>query len=79
MEAKVLKNIPSRAEALKKGEECARMLKERFGVKKVYLFGSVTGSSPWHERSDLDIAVEGLAPEDYFRALSALDEWNADF
>lgn len=74
MEAKVLKTIPSRAEALKKGEECARMLKERFGVKKVYLFGSVIGASPWHERSDLDIAVEGLDPKDYFRALSALDE-----
>ena len=32
------------------------------------------GEGPWHDRSDLDIAVEGLAPQDYFRALSALSE-----
>ena len=66
-------NILSRTEALRIAEECVKMLIEQFGVKKVHLFGSVTGESPWHNRSDLDIAVEGLAPRDYFRALSALD------
>lgn len=66
--------IPSRTEALAIAEECAHVLKARFGVRKVYLFGSVTGEGPWHDRSDLDIAVEGLAPKDYFRALVALSK-----
>ena len=65
----------SRTEALAVAEKCAHVLKEQFGVKKVYIFGSVTGVGPWHDRSDFDIAVEGLAPDDYFRALSALDEY----
>lgn len=65
----------SRTEALAIAEKCAYVLKGQFGVKKVYIFGSVTGVGPWHDRSDIDIAVEGLAPEDYFRALSALDEY----
>lgn len=65
----------SRTEALAIAEKCAHVLKEQFDVKKVYIFGSVTGVGPWHDQSDLDIAVEGLAPDDYFRALSALDEY----
>ncbi|HIE28381.1 TPA: nucleotidyltransferase domain-containing protein [Candidatus Poribacteria bacterium] len=50
--------ILSQTEALVIASKCARVLKERFSVRKVYLFGSVTGESPWHDRSDLDIAVE---------------------
>lgn len=51
---------------------CQRLLKERYGVREVHLFGSLAGQSPWHSRSDIDLAVEGLAPERYFRALSEL-------
>lgn len=61
-------------EARKAAEACARVLREQFGVRKVYIFGSVTGESPWHSRSDIDLAVEGLAPEKYLIALSALYE-----
>jgi len=74
MEAKRVKIIPNREEALAIADECARVLTERFGVRKVHLFGSVTGESPWHNRSDLDIAVEGLTQQNYLRALSALDK-----
>ncbi len=51
---------------------CERLLKERYGVREVHLFGSLAGQSPWHSRSDIDLAVEGLAPDRYFRALSEL-------
>jgi predicted nucleotidyltransferase len=45
-----------------------RLLVERFAVRRVVLFGSlVTGRL--HERSDLDLAVQGLAPERYWEAL----------
>lgn len=55
-------------------EACVRVLKEQFGVKAVYLFGSLAGQSPWHSRSDIDLAVEGLPPEQYVKALSTLWE-----
>lgn len=58
--------------AEKAAQECIRLLKERFDVKEAYLFGSLRGDAPWHEGSDIDIAVEGLPPERYFEALSAL-------
>jgi predicted nucleotidyltransferase len=53
-------------------ERMKKYLEERFGVKAVYIFGSVRGDTPFHEGSDIDIAVEGLPPERYFEALRAL-------
>ncbi|MEW5692722.1 MAG: nucleotidyltransferase domain-containing protein [Candidatus Hydrogenedentota bacterium] len=47
----------------------ARLLREKYKVTKVFLIGSlVTGLV--HERSDIDIVVEGLAPELYIKALT---------
>jgi predicted nucleotidyltransferase len=37
----------------------------------VILFGSAAGQDAWHERSDIDLAVEGLAPEQFFTAYAA--------
>ncbi|MCS6925743.1 MAG: nucleotidyltransferase domain-containing protein [Candidatus Binatia bacterium] len=65
-------NHERRQKAQVAAEACARLLKERFGVRAVYIFGSLAGQSPWHSRSDIDLAVEGLAPEQYVPALSAL-------
>lgn len=61
----------SRDEARHLADRCAQLLRERFGVRRVVLFGSAAGDAPWHSRSDLDLAVEGLRPEDHWRALSA--------
>lgn len=63
-----------REQAQAAAEACIRLLKERFGARQVYLFGSLAGQSPWHSRSDIDLAVEGLAPEQYISALSTLWE-----
>ena len=50
------------------GKKIAQMLKEKYKVKRVFLIGSaVTGCI--HERSDIDIVVEGLPPELYMDAL----------
>jgi len=61
-------------EALELAEQCASLLHERFGAKRVIPFGSVLGSGLWHMGSDLDLAVEGVAPEAFFRAWSILRE-----
>jgi predicted nucleotidyltransferase len=58
-------------QALEAAEACIRLLKERFGARRVILFGSIAGQGPWHGRSDIDLAVEGLAPEEFFPAYSA--------
>lgn len=65
---------PSQARAKQLAEECVRVLIEEFGARRALPFGSVRGDSPWHDRSDLDIAVEGLAPELETPAWSRLED-----
>ncbi len=67
----VEKTNERRQQALAAAEACAQLLKTRFGARRVIPFGSLAGQGPWHERSDIDLAVEGLAPTDYLPALSA--------
>ena len=55
--------------------ECARFLGSQSGASRVYLFGSlVRDSAPFHEASDIDLAVEGLASEAYMTALTRVWE-----
>ena len=49
--------------------KCAKLLVENFGAQSVYLFGSLVDGR-FHLRSDIDLAVEGLEPRLYFKALS---------
>ena len=44
-----------------------------FGATEVYLFGSVLTSS-WEPESDLDVAVVGLRPEAFFRAMARVSD-----
>lgn len=50
--------------ALKKAREMARVLKNKYGIKKVVLFGSAVNGKFW-EHSDLDIAVYGMDEGQY--------------
>jgi predicted nucleotidyltransferase len=61
-------NESRRQEALQCARKLAGMLVERFGAKKVGLFGSVIHKTRFDKDSDIDIAVEGITPEKYFRA-----------
>lgn len=51
--------------------ELALLLAARFGVDRVWLFGSNAWGRP-DERSDIDLAVEGLPPQRFIEALAAL-------
>ena len=51
--------------------EARRMLVEAHGAKQVRVFGSLA-SGCCTERSDVDLAVEGLAKDEYFGALADL-------
>lgn len=48
---------------------CARRLVQHFGASKVHLFGSLLEEGLVQDRSDIDLAVEGLEGELYFEAL----------
>jgi hypothetical protein len=50
----------------------AQLLAKQFKARKVYLFGSVASPEFFHEKSDVDLAVEGISAEKYFSALAKL-------
>jgi len=60
--------LARRKRALTVARKAARILEESFGVTCVLLFGSLATESWFHIRSDVDLAVEGLKPEDFWRA-----------
>jgi len=53
--------------------ECARILKEQFGAKRVVLFGSLLDPEKMTWRSDIDLAVWGLLEKDFFKAGAAIE------
>jgi predicted nucleotidyltransferase len=59
-------------EAASAAQKCAQVLYENYGVTKVYLFGSLRDPEVFHEKSDIDLVVEGLPPHLYFKALAEL-------
>ncbi|MCL4393563.1 MAG: hypothetical protein M1482_01920 [Chloroflexi bacterium] len=59
--------------------QAARLLKEKYGAKRVTAFGSLAHSAWFHARSDIGLAVEGISADDYFAAWAALDYLYLDF
>lgn len=53
-------------------QQAAETLRQDFQAQRVVLFGSMRSPEKVHERSDVDLAVWGLAPRDYFRAVGQL-------
>jgi hypothetical protein len=61
-----------RREMIQKLKRAVPKLAESYGIDRVLLFGSAIKPGRFHERSDLDVAVAGLASEDYFSFMAAL-------
>lgn len=60
-------------------QRAAVLLKERFGARRVVLFGSLARRDLFHHRSDIDLAVEGIRSQDFWQAWSALDTLGSEF
>lgn len=61
--------------AIHEAMRLARILVQEYGVQQVYVFGSlVLDDSFLTETSDIDLAVYGLDPKLYFRALGRLQD-----
>lgn len=56
----------------------AYILKEDFGAQRVLVFGSLAHGAWFHDHSDIDLAVEGIAPELFWKAWCALDQLGSD-
>jgi predicted nucleotidyltransferase len=58
--------------AWKVAREAARLLRERYSVNRVRAFGSLVHEETFHSGSDVDLAVEGLKPADYWEAVTSV-------
>ena len=67
-----------REERLQRVRRAASLLRERFGARRVVLFGSLAHRAWFTTDSDVDLAVEGLPPEHYWDAWRLVEEVVAD-
>jgi len=61
-----------RARAWEVARSAARLLRHRYAVSRVRVFGSLVHAGRFCPGSDIDLAVEGLRPSDYWEAMTAL-------
>ena len=78
-ETEMREMLARRERALLVARKAARILKESFGVTRVLLFGSLVTQSWFHIRSDVDLAVEGLKPKDFWWADCRLESISDGF
>lgn len=59
--------------------QAAGWLKEKLGATRVIAFGSLAHGAWFHARSDIDLAVEGISPDDFIPAWASLDQLASPF
>lgn len=67
-----------RARAWQVAQQAVHILKEQFGARRVVVFGSVVSPGRFHQHSDVDLAVWGLAECTYYQAVGRLQSLNPD-
>ena len=73
-ETRRLALLEERLRALRAGAAAAAaVLKRDFGATRVVLFGSAAHGHGIHERSDIDLAVEGVPPALFWSAAAAAE------
>lgn len=60
-------------------QQAATFLRENYGVETVILFGSAIERDRFHLTSDLDLAIRGLPPEQFFTAVAQLQDLSPNF
>lgn len=68
-----------RKNALDVAKQASSLLKRRFGAERVVLFGSLVSKDSFTPWSDIDLAVWGIAPDDFFSAVAAVTGLSPDF
>jgi uncharacterized protein len=52
-------------------QQIAKLLISKFGATQIIVFGSLMQGDRFDAESDIDIAVKGIPPQDYFAAMAA--------
>ncbi len=65
------KRLMSRA--MRQARRASKLLKRDFGASRVVLFGSLAHRQWFAEKSDIDLAVWGIAPGSFFDAYAAVN------
>lgn len=63
-----------RTQLIDRVRQVAAELKRLFGVKRVFLFGSVANADWFTPNSDVDLAVEGLSTDNFWAAWRLAEE-----
>lgn len=64
----------SRQAAWDVAQQCSKILKDNFSADEVIVFGSLRGDTPWHDGSDLDLAVRGMSSDLVWEAQAQLQD-----
>ena len=59
--------------------QAAALLKKQFAAQRVIAYGSLVHGHWFHAHSDIDLAVEGIAPAQFWLAWATLDPLAAGF
>lgn len=68
----------AREQVLERVRKATALLKQRFGVRRTILFGSLAHMAWFRTDSDVDLAVEGLPVDAYWKAWQLLEEFITD-
>lgn len=66
-------------EAWELAKRAALLLKESFGAKNVFVFGSLVKNSWFTRWSDVDLATWGIPPDRFYAAVGAVTGLTTDF
>lgn len=58
--------------------QLAALLREQFGASRVKVFGSLVDKHRYTKWSDIDLAVWGILPELYLKAVGAVNDLSVD-
>jgi len=65
--------------AYKTAKNVAGFLRKKYQANKVYLFGSLSDINYFTEWSDIDLAVSGIQPSLFYRAVADVEHFNQEF
>ena len=68
-----------RAKALELAQKASFILRQRYGAKRVVVFGSLARTKPFSAWSDIDLAAWGIASDKFFSAVAAVTGLSPDF
>ena len=61
-----------RGKALDVAKQAASLLRRKFGAERVMLFGSLASKDAFTPWSDIDLAVWGIAPDEFYSAVAVV-------